>query len=86
MTNRGGMRSPARWAMLCALADASEPLSRRQLAEYAGTTTQGVIDAMKRPTRAGWVTFTVAEKGRRRHLYQITTVGRQQLAEYTKES
>lgn len=78
-------RSPARWVVLQALADADEPLDRRQLTELTGVAHCNVNYTMQRPAKAGWVTVTRTGRSTSyKYLYQITDTGRQQLADYLK--
>lgn len=86
-----GMRSPARWAMLQMLADTGAPLTRAELTERTGLNRCTVIDLLKRPRNAGWVTaicVRIEHKfGSHACLtYQITDTGRRTLAEHAKES
>lgn len=82
--------SPARWAVLQALAGATVPLDHRQLSRRTGVTITNVRDTMIRPVKSGWVTRTTepvpdGPPGRKyRFHYAITDLGREQLADYLK--
>lgn len=81
--------SPARWAVLAALAEATEPLDRRTLSALTGVTHCNVRDTMQRPVNAGWVTTTKVPNSRvsgYKYLYEITALGREQLAAHLKEA
>lgn len=80
--------SPARWKVLKALAEASEPLDRRQLAKVSGVPFGNVRETMLRPARAGWVIWTavyVHPQRTKKFMYEITDLGRRALADHLKE-
>lgn len=84
-------RSRSRWTVLQVLADATEPLDRKELAARSGLATNNVRDTLIRPRRARWVSTSpvviVTSLGRCEKLvYTITDLGREVLAEHLKES
>lgn len=87
------LTSTPRWAVLQALADADEPLTRPELAERSGVKLRNVHQVLIRPQRMGWVSstpFTIPHApngwGSTGLRYEITDLGRQALAEHIKES
>lgn len=82
------LSSPARWAVLNVLTEATEPLDRRQIATRANVRVGQVIEVMRRPATAGWVTQTKVPSGHHtvsiKFVYAITDLGRKVLADHLK--
>lgn len=81
--------SPARWTVLQSLADATEPLDRRQLAALTNVSASVVYHSLIRPVKEGWVTITHVPSDQRnimKNLYRITGTGRKELAAYLKRT
>lgn len=79
--------SPARWAVLQALAEGNAPLDRRQLAQLTGVSVSVVYHTLTQPVMEGWVTVTEVPTGHRniyKNLYEITDTGRKELAAHIK--
>ncbi len=85
------LSSPVRWRVLQALAGTGKPLGHRELSALTGAPASTVQEVLLRPRRARWVTAThVPTQGPRgwsvRLVYEITDLGREQLAARTTDS